>query len=179
MVVNKAGHRAKWRVAWVHKGRIVSKNFGRDYPAALELYFKARTAGRRNVTIISVNFAFDPPDELKPYYVKKIRKKIVKRRGKRKIIREPVAGWVRPLKKYYVQGIWWCPYCGKLRRFEFKKYMVTEGIKVPEPGFYCPMCGISHKNWAVRKWNPPAQHLYDAPGKLMKSGRSRTRRKRK
>jgi hypothetical protein len=179
VLINKQGHKSRWRVAWVAKGRVVSKDFGTDFAGATELFAKARATGRKSATIISVNFGFDPPDELKPRHVKLVRKTVIKRRGKRKIIREPVEGWIRPLKKYNSQGIWWCPYCAKLRKFVFKSYFVIEGQRVPEPALYCPMCGISHRNWAVRHWNVAAERLYDEPGKLMKSGRSRTRRRRR
>jgi hypothetical protein len=173
------GRGSRWRVAWIAKGRVISKDFGTDLMSALELYDKAKAAEKRGATLICINFAHDPPEKYRPHVVRKVKKDIVVRRGKRKVVKEIVTGRVRPMKKLNAEGVWWCPYCIKFRKFQFKTAVKHEGLRLPEPGFYCPMCGISHKDWNVRQRNPIAERIYNEPGKLMKSGRGQSRRRRR
>jgi hypothetical protein len=177
VLVGKNGIRARWRVAWISKGRVISKDFDGDLGAALELLDKAKRAGKSGATLICTNKGFEPPEHLLPRRVEKVRKVIVKRGGKRRVKREIIRGVVTPLKKLNATGVWWCPYCVKLRKFVFKPAVKFEGKMFPEPGYYCPVCGVGHKDWTVRHYNPVAQRMYDEPGKLLKSGTSRTRRR--
>lgn len=63
------------------------------------------------------------------------------------------------MKLYNQKGVWWCPYCTELRKFKYRKQYTVEGITMPDPGMYCPLCGISHRDHHVRKHNPAAQMM--------------------
>lgn len=180
MHANTSAPRARWRVAWIAKGKVVGKSFGEDFGGALELHSKAQAAGRRGATLICANVAFNPPDRLRPRTVRKIKREIVKRRGKKYVKNDVIVGQVYPLRKLNLKGIWWCPYCVKLRKFERRDGFNSEGQWVPDPGYYCPICGISHRDFGVRKHNPVAQRIYSEPGKrLLNLDGTRKKRRRR
>lgn len=146
--------RANWHVRWKAKGRIVGKAFGNDIASALVLYDKAKAANKPGVTLICKNLPFDPPERFRPRM----------KRGRSKITRRIVEVYVEPLQNLNAQeGVWWCPYCIKLRRFVRRKGFYVDGIWVPEQGYHCPVCDVSHRDGGVRKWNPLARKLFSRP----------------
>lgn len=170
------GH-ANWKVGWVHKGKVHLKWIGTDFQEALRIRDLAVQKGRKSVTLICANFGFEPPPELKPQMKKFIKKERIKRKGKTRIRKFVVEREIIPMRQKNLEGIWWCPYCVKLRKFVFKESFVHEGQRVKDPGYYCPMCGISHRDGTVRKWNPVGERMYMEPGRLTRHGTARTRRK--
>lgn len=128
---------------WVRDRRVIVTDFKDDFAEALRIYKKAVEAGLSDVTLRSKNVGFDPPKKLRPY-VKKLTKK-----------GEPTR--IIPLESYNLRGWWWCPYCIHLRKFVKRSGFHSEGCWVPEPGYHCQMCGISHRDGHVAKWNPHAR----------------------
>lgn len=138
--------RALWEVRWVHNRRQVIVDFGDDFAEALRIYTKALKAGKRDATLRARNVSTKPPIRLRPRMSKP------KHKGE-----EPQR--VEPLEKYNRSGWWWCPYCIHLRKFVLKRGFRSEGQWVPEAQYECQMCGISHRDGAVQKWNPLARRL--------------------
>lgn len=147
-----APERAKWEVLWVHEGRVVRKKTGADLAEALRIYDLARDAGRKAVTLRCCNMGFPPPVKLQPRVVTFDKPRML--HGKR-------VSSVRivPLRKLNHRGVWYCPYCMKLRRFVKRTIMEVEGIRFEQPGMHCPMCGVSHRDWHIRRWNPLADNI--------------------
>lgn len=139
--------RARWAVLWVKDGRVIRKNFGADLSGAIQLYGKAAAAEKRGLTLLCCNMGFAPPEELQPRIVTGMRRGV------------KVTGKLVPLKKLNEKGIWYCPYCMKLRRFVKKAGFYLDGVWVPDARIACPMCGISHNDHHVRKWNPSAHFI--------------------
>ena len=44
----------------------------------------------------------------------------------------------------HTRSVWWCPYCKKIRRFYHDEYVDARR---------CPVCGISDREYYVRKYN--------------------------
>lgn len=172
--------RAKWQVTWVAKGNRFEEDFLDDLNGALALRDKLVAAGRKDVTLRSKNVAWPPPEEYRPHVVtKKILKgtRIVRRKGKRyrKKIYKEVDVEVHKMKQANAIGWWWCPYCVKFRKFDKCDGFEHDGIWVPQPGMYCPACGISHFDFAVRRHNPQANLL---TYRRARQSKTKTRRKR-
>lgn len=162
-----APERANWEVLWIKNGKIQRKWCGHDLMEALRIYELVKDAGRSGVTLRCANFGFPPPEKLQPRVVKAKKRldppKIVTIRGKRyKKHFEVVDAIKTPMKEKNKEGIWWCPYCMKLRRFVFTQMSPgTGGLpKVHDPAYRCPMCKIPHRNHEVRRWNPIATQLF-------------------
>lgn len=139
---------AKWEVRWISKRRLITVDFGDDLAEALRIYTKALLAGRSTVTLRSRNRGIAPPKRLRPYYKKPKRK-----------TDEPVR--VEPLARYNLAGWLWCPYCVALRKFVPRKGFHVENVWVPQAGHHCQMCGVSHRDGTVQKWNPIARRWRD------------------
>lgn len=181
---NNAGERAKWQVLWVHDGRIIEKRFDDDFKAATDLYLKAKASGRKNVTLRCCNMGFPPPERLRPHVVEvKVLldpPKIVRRNGKRYRKNFQLKKMLKvPLKGLNAEGIWWCPYCRELRRFKLTKSFLIDGIRIAETRHVCPMCGISHRDHWVRKYNPIALRLFYELEEAPRRRASRTTESRK
>jgi hypothetical protein len=160
------GDRCKWEVFWVvQKGgrrALVVKDFENDLSGAIDLYSKAKRAGKPFATLRSKNVAFPPPKKYQPRI--EIEKKKV-RRG-RKIFIKRTEVIVTPMVIVNHRGIVWCPYCREFRKFSkqdgfrlqdderMRPFRVrAEGIYVQQPGYYC-ICGINSEHGMVRKYNP-------------------------
>lgn len=141
-------NRARWEVRWVHNRRVVVVDFADDFAEALRIFTKALLAGKSDVTLRSRNMGTPPPMRLRPYYKKPKRKD---EEGKR----------VEPLARYNLSGWLWCPYCIHLRKFVHRNGFTSEGHWVPEPQYECQMCGITHRDGTVQKWNPVARRWRD------------------
>jgi hypothetical protein len=190
------GDRARWSVMWVAKKKgklyIIEKTFENDFAAATELYLKVKRAGKPMATLRCMNVGFPPPERLRPHY--ETRAEVVVRRnnqGRRKKYKRRIEVEVIPLSELNLKGVWWCPYCRELRRFEHWDGVATDGsffqtIKTSKPGFfmnpgmYCPMCGINQNDSHVRRWNPQAALLeFRINNKRRRSGRKTTRQRTK
>jgi hypothetical protein len=143
---------SRWEVMWsIRKGgenRIICKEFDHDFPSALELYVKINLAGKKMCTLRCCNVGYAPPER-----------------------------YHESMMAYNKEGIWWCPYCMKMRRFEKRAWYEIEGkLIADDPKYYCPMCDISHSDGMVRKYNPLAQAIMNrkkSRGRNKKRGRRR------
>lgn len=177
VTANNAAERARWEVIWVRGGRLHRVATGNDFAEALRLYGLAITSpDRANVTLRCCNMAFPPPEKYHDRVVTFDKPRRLKN-GKR-----VTSVRIRPMVKLNREGVWWCPFCVKLRRFKFEKgWTTTEGIYVAEPRMRCPVCKVDHNSFDVRKWNPLAttmfynQSAYDptAPPKRVRRRRPR------
>lgn len=184
MVGANAPERANWEVIWVKNGKVQRKDCGHDLAEALRVRDLVKEAGRKNVTLRCKNFAFAPPADLQPHVVKvKVPldpPRIVRRNGKRYRKTHELKNMLKvPLKQLNAEGIWFCPYCMKLRRFKKTNSFMIDGIRVAETRHICPLCGISHRDHYVRKWNPVAQKLFYALEEAPQRRASRTKKSRK
>ena len=115
----------------------------------------AKRADKVLLTLRSCNAAFPPPEKYQEYKLENYGTK-----------REPK--WVKVLfrmERTNAKGIYWCPFCRQFRRFNRQSGMFSEGVFVPDStkggGLFCPMCGISYRDWHVRHWNPHCARMYD------------------
>ena len=51
------------------------------------------------------------------------------------------------------------PMCMQMRRFARREGFSFEGLWIGEPAMACPMCGMSHGDASVAKYNPLAQRI--------------------
>ena len=154
---------AKWSVLWVvekktkggkRKKKIMEYDAGYDLADALRVKSLLEAADRRAVTLRCKNTGFPPPEVLLPHEEYEI---VTKRRnGKNKKYRKKT--WVDPMMDYNLMGIYWCPYCMKLRKFVQRSgFWYEDKYWVDRKGLYCPMCDIFHQDPHVMKWNPQAR----------------------
>ena len=179
------GERARWRVAWVvkRKGEIVviEKDFEHDLNAAIELYVKAKRAGKHMATLVCCNVGFPPPERLQPHHKKVYEKKRVGKKMKK--VGRLVA--INPIHNLNLKGIWYCPYCRELRRFEKQDGFEVSQVLVAVEGLHCQICGASHRDGHVRKWNPVARSVTfkqtrrtsGSTGRRSRGGKGRGRRR--
>jgi hypothetical protein len=165
---NMLGSRARWQVLWVARRKsgklaIVENDFEHDLKAAIELYIKAKRAGKPFATLRCCNVAFPPPAKYMPYSETKketlrdSRGNPVRRNGKK--VKKVVTYDVKPMVTMNLKGITWCPYCMEFRRFQKYEQFRWEGIVVPKERICCPICGISTEAGAVRLYNPEAPQV--------------------
>lgn len=185
--------RARWEVMWVVKGpRIIVKEFEDNLAEALELYDKARKAGKKMVTLRCANVGFPPPDKYadhEPIYKTRRRKgkqRRVLKNGEPVIIGyeliEPRVYQERMRHLNVLKGIWWCPYCMKLRSFDHRIGFVSDlsDTVVEADGYYCPLCDIPHWNHKVQEYNPLAREIgFRAEMKRQRGGRSKSGKRRR
>lgn len=174
------GTNARWSVCWVavKKGKrfVVEKDFETDLSAAIDLYTRAKKAGKPMVTLRCANVGFPPPEKYQPY--EKWMAKKERRNGRVRKFRVKV--YVDPMEEVNLRGIWWCPYCREMRRFLQQDGFRFEGMSVPVEGVHCPICGVSHRDVHVRKYNPQARLIeFRIPKRIRRSSGSSRRRSRK
>lgn len=133
----------KWSVYWQKKGKWVRKRFYDDVGAAIRFY--ADRLDRPGITLHCDNMAFPPPKAITEY--RRQSWKIVRIKGKK--FKKKVFTVINLMEEYNQKGVWWCPYCIKLRRFT-----LTETERGPE--MYCPVCGCGNYIATVRRHNPHA-----------------------
>lgn len=155
-----------WEVLWLKNGRRHRKDFGHDFAGAEMLERKLLVAGRKDVTLRCKNYGFPPPQKYQP-------REVIVRRGRKR-----VRGINRPMKGLNQRGIFWCPYCRKMRRFKTVSGFRVDGIKVEEKRHVCPVCRINVSDHHVKKHNPMAVRIeWDLRGRSgKKKGRRRRRR---
>lgn len=151
---NGTPQRARWQVCWLGKsGKIQRKDFEHNFSEALDLYGKLVVGERKFVTLRCCNISFPPPDKFADR-----EEVVVIRNGKRykgqKMI-EPRMYHER-MHGANVKGAWWCPYCIKMRKFVRRNFTMFEGIRINEASMNCPVCGISHRDCGVQRYNPIA-----------------------
>jgi hypothetical protein len=156
VVKSPSGQTMSWSVLWyvADKDRIMRHRCGSNLSEAIRVYNIVLRAGKDRATLRCDNTGFPPPEG----YQKTRRENWGTRR-------EP--NWVLVL---YVmeaanrEGFYWCPYCREFRKFQLQRGFLYDGRWVEEPdkrgGMYCPMCGISHRDFHVRRWNPMASRHY-------------------
>jgi|SRR5215469_2557387 len=131
---------ARWSVVWRSNGRWIEKEVDDDFGEAQRL-FTLLVKNGREPQIRSLNVAFPPPKRItehKKYSIKMVNGK------KRKTLRI-----VNRMEAFNRKGWWWCPYCVRLRKFKRD----SDKTKVL---FLCPMCGVSSRAGAVKRYNPYA-----------------------
>lgn len=153
---------ARWEVIWWSRKKkmFIVKVFGNDLAGAEALYMVVARANAPLATLRCCNVGWPPPEKYRPYT--KTMAKRVRVRGKVKKV--PVEVEVTPMTEVNLKGVWWCPYCRKMRKFK-----ELDGMMYTDPGgheYYldgkiwaCPVCQITHTNHHVRKWNPHAQRM--------------------
>jgi hypothetical protein len=172
---------ARWEVIWWNKKkkRFTVMEFGNDLASAEDLYARVLGAEKPFATLRCTNVGFPPPEKYRPFIRKERQErgtKIVKRRGKRvrvKIIKT-VEVEVTPMAEVNLKGVWWCPYCRKMRKFRRQDGMTYSDSSgdyyLDGVVWCCPVCSITHTNHHVRKWNPAAQKM---PFRKIRATRSR------
>lgn len=151
MYTGNGAERALWEVMWVRAGQKVRVDFRHDLAEATRIYVKAVSAGKPGATLRCKNMGFPPPENLSPRRVRVKRKQ----HGRVRI----VEGMVRPMKKRNLEGVFWCPYCMKLRRFKVFKYIELDGQRLRDKFLRCPMCEVGLNDFNVAKHNPMARQI--------------------
>jgi hypothetical protein len=168
-----SGAHIKWSVLWVKPKKasyeIVRKEYGTDLSEAMRVYALAIRAGKKLPTLRSNNVAFPPPERYLPH----TRKRVVKKPGTKKVRRGGklvVVATTRkvletynviPMERVNLKGFYWCPYCREMRKFQIQQgFPIGEKSFVEAKGMYCPLCGVSHRDFSVRKYNPAAARQY-------------------
>lgn len=156
----------KWSVLWYNPDKDTIKRIpcGNDLNEAIRVFSLAK-GKREMVTLRCDNYGWPPPKKYQPHSVYVVtQEKYQTPRGKWKYREKRVARAVVPLEKANRKGIYWCPYCREMRRFQLQHKFYIDGRMVPDPdrrgGLYCPMCGVSHRDFHVRRWNPLADRHY-------------------
>lgn len=142
---------------------------------ALRVYTKLQSSGRKFVTLRSCNVGFPPPEKYQPGYIMvKNPKWKPKQRGKKRE-KKFIEKRVVPMNKLNRRGIFWCPYCREMRKFQTQGGFFLDSAFVPdERGLYCPIDGTSYRDYHVRKWNPVAEIKWAADqGKRKARGKKR------
>lgn len=154
---NDAGMRARWEVVYVKDRRLHRVGTGDDFGEALRVYELAILSPARSaVTLRCTNMGFPPPERLRARTV--VFNPPRRRKGTRELVSEVR---VVPMEKLNGEGMWWCPFCVKLRRFKYQKgWWTQEGAWMAEPRMVCPMCKVDHNSFEVRRWNPRASTLF-------------------
>lgn len=141
---------ARWSVYYRRKGKWKRRKFVDDFPVALRFF--ATLPSDSNPTLHCDNVGFSPPRSLTE--AKREEWEIVKRHrgGRVKKFKKKIIVVYNKLEDLNHQGIWWCPYCIKLRRF--KEISTDRGLEV-----CCPVCWISNFDFSVRQANPIALNV--------------------
>lgn len=144
---------AKWSVMWVANRRVVEKKFGTNLPEAMVFRDRVVDAGRKGVTLRCCNMGHAPPYSITHKRVEKIvSKKVRKGKYKGKRVKVRVVEYVDQMNDLNKSGLFWCPYCMKMRGF--REIKTKKAVLVQ-----CPMCKITSRDWHVRRHNPHALYL--------------------
>jgi hypothetical protein len=180
MEINGALDRARWEVLWIAGGTLKRKGFGSDFASALQFYTIAtrRDAGATEypaidtsarVTLRCCNMGHPPAERYRPQTVKVARKGA--RTVKLKADQKAPKGWqegtviLTPMKKLNAEGKWWCAYCLRILPFQLKKGFHYEGRWIDNRHMACPLCGVTHRDHHIKKWNPVAQRIFAGEAK--------------
>lgn len=165
---------ARWEVLWLKNGKVLRKDCGTDFAEAQRLYTKVVQAGKSGATLRCKNVGFPPPDK---YYRKPVIRieKVGRKRIKHRV-------YVSVMGQLNIKGIWWCAYCCQMRRFAKRKGRTVDGVYLPFEHMACPVCGVTHENFWIKRYNPLAQRIAAAPGRMSNPNRraeARERRRRR
>jgi rubrerythrin len=154
----------KWSVFWYNKkkGKYVRKRFYEDIASAIKFYTEHQD--RPGITLHVDNHGYPPPLRITEH--ERVKWIVVKRKGKR--YKKKVTEIVNLMDEYNLKGIWWCPYCIKLRSFTVIES--DEGMEA-----HCPVCTASHR--IVKQYNPKAIDLEFRKTRRKQSGPRRRRRR--
>jgi hypothetical protein len=170
------GDIARWEVIWWSKKgkKFIVKEFENDLVSAEQLYSRITALGAPFATLRCCNVGFAPPTQYRPYIKRMVKKEKVRRNGRLRTKKTIVEIEVTPMVEMNLKGIWWCPYCRKMRKFRKQDgmtYSDSSGDYYLDGAVYVdPVCGITHTNHHVRKWNPTAQKM---PFRKIKGTRAR------
>lgn len=167
-----APERAKWEVIWVKDGRVARKDCGNDLAEALRVYALTLQAGKRLATLRCKNMAFPPPERFRA----RTELKHFRSKHSGRVTTEEC--YIQPMDALNRKGIWWCPYCIKMRKFKLSKSFIHESVRVQDPRYACPLCGASHRMQTVAQFNPIA-HKVEAHLSRSRAGKRTNRRKRR
>lgn len=175
------GQKARWSVMWysTKKKRVFEVEYDHDLNGAIELYMKVKAQGKKMATLCSPNVAFPPPEKYLPHTKTVVTKKKITRNGKTRTKKIRTEVEVVPMREVNLKGITWCPYCREFRKFRKQDGFTLDGRFVATPGLHCPMCGNSHRNHHVRKYNPSMELLSYRPLKAPRARRSSSNGKRR
>lgn len=156
---------ARWGVMWrnAKTGNWTIKSTDDDFSAAQELLVKLIQAGRKGVSIRSLNVAFPPPSRITAF------EEVTVTRNPRTKKKRTVTTIINLMEQFNQEGAWWCPYCIKVRKF----IQEERGRRIL---MVCPACGISSNDGMVKKYNPYALMLEVRQPIRRISERSRRRR---
>jgi len=151
LTIKYAVEHAGWEVIWARQDKsLVAIDFEHDFVGALELYEKIKKAGKPLATLRCKNIGFAPPEK-----------------------------YENKMEAYNHQGVWWCPYCMKLRRFELRAWAeIDDHLYRIDPERFCPICDISQGDHNICLYNPAARRIRDKP-KRLRAGKSSKRGKRR
>lgn len=165
--------RARWEVIWIgNDGRRRRVKCGEDLQAAVTLHAKGVVQGKKGVTLRCCNVAFAPPEK----YADRVRVPLGRSKRTRQIVYKKVV--IEPhqfqtrMGAMNARGIWWCPYCAKMRRFVKRSGFRSAGVWNDNPHYACPMCDISNNDGQVRRYNPVARTMEFRQGR--RRGKRRT-----
>lgn len=144
---------ARWSVYYRRKGKWKRRKFEEDFPAALK-FRDSKLDLDPATTLHCDNVGFPPPRhithaEREEWEIIRKRVKVKGVKTMKKFKRRIVVVYNK-MDEYNRQGIWWCPYCIKLRRF--KEIDTEEGREL-----CCPVCWASHR--IVKEYNPLSLNL--------------------
>lgn len=140
--------RARWSVYYHRKGKWRRKKFADDFGAALKFHNELIVGNTaKGTTLHCDNISFPPPNHIAKH--ERVEWEIVKKsvKGRMKRFKKKRIVIVNLMAEYNAKGIWWCPYCIKLRRF--KEVQTDRGREL-----CCPVCWASQ--YLVREYNPLA-----------------------
>ena len=156
-----------WSVFWysTKKKRYVRKRFREDLAAALKFFGEKDYPA---ITLHADNHGYPPPRRITEH--EHITWKIVRKGGKK--YKRKVVDIVNLMSEYNAKGIWWCPYCIKLRRFDLVETMRGHEM-------VCPVCQISSYESKTRDCNPKAIIVEQHKRQQRTSSAQRRNRRRK
>jgi hypothetical protein len=147
----------RWSVLWRTGESIISHSCGNDLDEAIRVFTMAKKAGKTSATLRCDNAGLPPPEKYQRREWRIVNPDAPKKDQKN--VRVLVL-----MERANNKGIFWCPYCREFRRFGRQLYYYVEGRFARHPNkrgmLACPMCGISHRDFHVRKWNPVAAMFF-------------------
>jgi hypothetical protein len=146
-----SGELTNWAVMWVavtdDGPTVIEKWCGTDFSEAQRIFALAVRAEKRHATLRCANVSFPPP--------KKYRSK---------------------MNEVNLRGVFWCPYCIQMRRFQKQDGFMHDDIFIPRESYYCPVCGISCHNGSERRYNPKAVVISEPKRRVRRSNKQRGKR---
>jgi hypothetical protein len=137
---------------WKANGKIFEKKTDTDLAEAVRLHALLSKADKKGVTLRCCNVGHPPPASVLEYEEEYVEEVVVKVKGRKRKVLVRRTKTVDKMNELNHEGIWWCPYCMKFRRFAATVWEQRQLMQ-------CPMCDITTRDWHVRRWNPFAMEL--------------------